>query len=70
MNHDDERRFIEKSTIKEWDILCGILSKYVLGGQTRATLWNEAVKERIFCLVIRKMCDIIEFWDKQFAKKA
>ena len=70
LNHDDERRFIEKATIKEWDMLCGILSKYVLGGQTRATLWNEAVKERIFYLVIQKMCDIIEFWDKQFAKKS
>ncbi len=69
-DHDDERRMIEKATIKEWDILCGILSKYILGGQTRATLWNEAVKERIFYLVIQKMCEIIEFWDKQFAKKA
>ncbi len=70
VSHDDERRVIEKATIKEWDILCGILSKYVLGGQTRAMLWNEAVKERIFYLVIQKMCEIIEFWDKQFAKKA
>ncbi|MBR1702804.1 MAG: hypothetical protein IJ716_12695 [Lachnospiraceae bacterium] len=69
-SHDDERRVIEKATIKEWDMLCGILSKYVLGGQTRATLWNEAVKERIFYLVLQKMCEIIEFWDKQFAKKA
>ena len=70
LTHEDERWLIEKATVKEWDILCGILSKYVLGGQTRATLWNEAVKERIFYLVLRKMCEIIEYWDKQFSKKA
>lgn len=64
MNHDDERRIIQKATIKEWDILCGILSKYVLGGQTKGSLWSEAVQERIFYLVIKQMCEIIEFWDK------
>ena len=68
MNHDDERRAIEKATIKEWDILCGILSKYVLGGRTKATYWAEAVQERIFFLVISKMCDIIEYWDKPIQK--
>lgn len=67
-NHEDERRMIENAGWKEWGILCGILSKYVLGGQTRATLWNEAVQEKIFYLVIRKMCDIIEFWDKPIGR--
>jgi hypothetical protein len=64
VSHDDERRAIENASLKEWDILCGILSKYVLGGQTKGTLWSEAVQERIFYLVIQKMCEIIEFWDK------
>jgi len=67
-SHDDERRVIENATIKEWDMLCGILSKYALGGQTRATLWNEAVQEKIFYLVISKMCEIIEFWDQPIRK--
>ena len=62
--HEDERRMIENAGVNEWGILCGILSKYVLGGQTKATLWSEAVQERIFYLVIQKMCEIIEFWDK------
>ena len=68
LNHEDERRMIESAGWKEWGILCGILSKYVLGGQTKATLWSEGVQERIFYLVIRKMCDIIEFWDKPIGK--
>ncbi|MCM1112382.1 MAG: hypothetical protein NC399_03910 [Muribaculum sp.] len=63
-DHEDERRIIQSAEWKDWGILCGILSKYVLGGQTKGTLWSEAVQERIFYLVIKRMCDIIEFWDK------
>lgn len=62
--HDDERAMIEKAGITEWEILCGILSKYVLGGRTKGTLWSEAVKENIFYLVLKQMKAIIEFWDK------
>ncbi|MBR1478621.1 MAG: hypothetical protein IJ608_11780 [Lachnospiraceae bacterium] len=61
--HDDERRFIVGATYREWDSLRGILSKYVLGGRTKATLWSEAVTEEIFYLVLSKMKEIIEFWD-------
>lgn len=62
--HKEERKMIEKATWREWNILCGILSRYVLGGQVKATLWNEAVQESIFYLVLKQMKDIIEFWDK------
>ena len=55
---------IQKAGWKEWDILRGILSKYVLGGRTKGNLWSEAVSEQIFYLVIRQMQEIIEFWDK------
>lgn len=63
-DHDDERRVIEAATINEWDILCGILSKYVLGGYTKGLLWNEAAKEDIFYLVLKQMRKILEYWDK------
>lgn len=63
-NHEDEIKFIENATINEWDVLCGILSKYVLGGYTKGTYWNEATKENIFYLVLKKMREIIEFWDR------
>ena len=62
--HDDERRLIQAADIKDWDILRGILSKYVLGGRTKAMLWSEAVRENIFALVLEKMRGIIEYWDK------
>lgn len=62
--HEDERRIIKQATIKDWDILRGILSKYVLGGRVKSYLWNEGVQEGIFYLVLLKMKEIIEFWDR------
>lgn len=62
--HDDERRVIAAAEWKDWDILRGILSKYVMGGMTKSTLWSQAVQENIFYLVLKRMQDIIEYWDK------
>ena len=62
--HQEERDIIQKAGWKEWDILRGILSKYVLGGRTKGNLWSEAVSEQIFNLVLKQMQEIIEFWDK------
>lgn len=59
---EDERRIIQRATIKEWDMLRGILSRYVLGGMTKGILWNQGVEERIFYLILKRMKDIIEFW--------
>ena len=63
-NHEDERKLIERAELKDWDMLCGILSKYVMGGRTRATLWSEAVQENIFFLVLERMRRITAFWDR------
>ena len=63
-SHEDERRMIQSAELKDWDILRGILSKYVLGGRTKAMLWSEAARENIFYLVLKQMQKIIEFWDK------
>lgn len=60
----DELRMIDRSSIMDMDILKGILSKYVLGGMTKARLWSEAVYNSIFLKVIRKMKENLEFWDK------
>ncbi len=60
----DEKRAIAKATITDVDLLGGILSKYVLGGMTKGTLWNTAVQEGIFLDVVLKLKEIIEFWDK------
>lgn len=68
--HNDERRIIAAAELKDWEILAGILSKYVMGGQTKSRLWTEAVQENIFLLVLQKMQEIIEYWDKSEKKQA
>ena len=68
-SHDDERRLIAKADWRDWHILCGILSKYVLGGMTKCNLWNEAVKENIFYLVLSQMKEIVEYWDRPIDKR-
>jgi len=61
---EDERKAIKTATIREWDVLCGILSKYVLGGNTKAYLWTQAVQENIFYMILDKMREIVEYWDR------
>ena len=60
----DERRVIESAGIQEWNVLCGILTRYVRGGMTQSYLWRQGMSERIFYLVILKMKEIVEYWDK------
>lgn len=63
--HEDERKVIARAEFRDWGILCGILSKYVLGGRTKANLWGEAVQEDIFLLVLQQMKKIVEYWDRK-----
>ena len=60
----DERRLITSAELNDWGILKGILSRYVLGGMTKGVLWNQAVQENIFYLILKQMQKIIEYWDK------
>lgn len=53
--HDQERKLIQSATWREWGLLKGILSKYVLGGKTKGVLWSDAVKEDIFYLILLQM---------------
>lgn len=60
----DEQRAISQADITHMDVLKGILSKYVMGGMTKARLWSDAVKDRIFLNCVQKMKENLEFWDK------
>lgn len=61
---EDEKQAIERATIQEWNVLCGILTRYVLGGMTQSYLWRQGMTESIFYLVLLKMKEIVEYWDK------
>ena len=63
--HEQERDTIVACTYKEWDVLKGIFSKYVLGGRTKGVLWSQGVSEQIFCLVLEKMDEIVTEWDAE-----
>ena len=63
--HDDERDFINKSGIRDIDALRGIMSKYVLEGMHKATRWGEAVENRIFYMVLIKLKELMDFYQKK-----
>ncbi len=65
----DEQRMIAQSGITEMDVLKGILSKYVMGGMTKGKLWTEAVRNRIFLNIIKKMLKNLEYWDSSMSAK-
>lgn len=53
--HEDELRFIKNCKITDLKILKGILSKYVLGGKTKAALWSEGVDAGIYVAVLDQL---------------
>lgn len=69
-NYVDERTAIENSNIRTMDVLGGILSKYVLGGMRKGSLWTEAVEYQIFYRIVKKAKDIIEYWDIPIQEEA
>lgn len=62
--HDDERKFIENSTIRDTDALFGIMSKYVLEGFRRGPAWPEGAYEGIYLGVLLKLKELIDFYRK------
>lgn len=64
----DERAYIARASIKEMGELWDILSKYILGGNTKATLWGEGVSNGVYVSVIKKMQELIAFWSKEGRK--
>lgn len=41
--HEDEIRLLKNAKITDLKLITGIISKYVLGGRTKASLWSEGV---------------------------
>ncbi len=60
----DEQKIIARATLQDMTVLGGILSRYVLQGQTRGGVWQQGVASGIFKDVICKMKELIDFWDK------
>lgn len=59
----DELVLIDHATVRDMDKLAGILSHYVMGGQTKAALWSAGVEKGIYVAILSKIKELIEFWD-------
>ena len=58
----DELLFIQDAQITNMDDLAGILSKYILSGMTKGTVWAEGVRNGVLYNVVKKMDDLLKFW--------
>lgn len=57
---EDEIRFIQAQSMLQMDNIGGILSKYVMGGRTKARLWSEAVDKGVFLEVVKKLKELYD----------
>ena len=58
----DEIAFIQDASITDMDDLAGILSKYILSGMTKGSVWAEGVQNGVLCMVVEKMDELCKFW--------
>lgn len=61
----DEIAFIQDADIRHMDDLAGILSKYILSGMTKGTVWAEGVYNGVLYLVVNKMDELCRFWGQE-----
>ncbi len=61
----DELAFIQDAQIRDMDDLAGILSKYILSGMTKGTVWAEGVYNGVLYHVVNKMDELCRFWGQE-----
>ena len=61
----DELLFIQDAQITDIDDLAGILSKYILSGMVKGSVWGEGVRNGVLYNVVKKMDDLVKFWGKE-----
>ncbi len=61
----DELLFIHDAQITDIDDLAGILSKYILSGMVKGSVWGEGVRNGVLYNVVKKMDDLVKFWGKE-----
>ena len=64
-NAKDELAFIQDAQIRDMDDLAGILSKYILSGMTKGTVWAEGVRNGVLYHVVKKMDELVKFWGQE-----
>ena len=55
-----EIELIEHATLREMDLLGGILSRYVMSGMTKGSVWPEAVQNGVFLALLKKLQELVD----------
>lgn len=61
----DELLFIHDAQITDMDDLAGILSRYVMEGMTKGSVWAAGVRNGVLYQVIKKMDELVRFWGQE-----
>ena len=64
----DELMFISDATIRNMDELAGILSRYVMEGMTKGSVWAEGVRNGVLYNVVKKMDELVRFWGQESSR--
>ncbi|MBQ3786140.1 MAG: hypothetical protein II799_02595 [Lachnospiraceae bacterium] len=60
-NKAQEEAAIKNATMKDEDLLNGVLTKYVMEGMRKTGVWQDAVERKLFLNVIKKYKEIMEY---------
>ncbi len=52
---DDELRLLRHARLKDIDLFKGILSSYVMRGQSKGSVWSDAMEQGVFLELMRRM---------------
>jgi len=60
---EDEIKLIHNSELKDTENIGAVLSRYVMEGMRKGTMWTEAVSNGVFYEAITQLKTNIEYWD-------
>lgn len=63
-----EKKFIKEQTMLQMNNIGGVLAKYVMGGQTKARLWSQAMDDGIFLAVVTKLKELYEYGENSLGE--
>lgn len=59
-NAKQEIKLIKGASLRDIEMLSGILSRYVSGGMTKSVLWSQAVENGVFLEILYKLRELME----------
>lgn len=62
---EQEKKMIQNATLRDLELLSGILSRYVLGGMTKSVLWAQGVENGVFLEILYKLRELLEINGQQ-----